>query len=323
MSRSTDQRPHREGAPAGYVAAVAPREQRLVLRGIEHRLLHWGPPSADPIVLLHGFLDCADTFQFLVDALPRDWSFLALDWRGFGGSAWNAAPYWFPDYLADFEALLQVFWPYAGTNPDAAGSAAATQAPRVIGHSMGGNVASLYAGIRPGRLRWLVSLEGFGLPRAAADEAPRRYGAWLDELQSAPRVSQYESTHQLAAILKRRNPSLPSAHAAFIAQSWTRPQAAGGVVLHADPRHRLTNPVLYRREEAEACWRRATLPLLFVTGADSDFQRRLGDDGTEAYFRGIFPQLESATILSAGHMMHHEQPAAVAATIHEWAARHT
>lgn len=290
-----------------YQPQVAARGETRVLRGVPHRVLRWGPPSDDPVVLLHGFLDCADSFQFLVDALPRDWSFVAPDWRGFGGSGWNDAPYWFPDYLGDLEALLDQL--------------ASRRPPRVIGHSMGGNVASLYAGIRPGRFRWVASLEGFGLPRSTPDQAPARYAEWLDELREPPRNSRYESVAQLATVLRRRNHRLPASHAEFLAAAWSRPRAEGGIELRADPWHRLVNPMLYRREEAEACWRRAELPMLLVLGADSDFHRRLGADGNEAYYHSVFRQLEIATIAGAGHMMHHELPEAVAAAITGWAAR--
>jgi len=289
-----------------YQAHVPARAETLALRGVPHRVLRWGRPSDDPVLLLHGFLDCADSFQFLVDALPRDWSFVAPDWRGFGGSGWNDAPYWFPDYLGDLEVLLDALAP--------------PRPPRVIGHSMGGNVASLYAGIRPGRLRWLVSLEGFGLPRSSSDQAPQRYAEWLDELREPPRNSRYESVAQLATVLRRRNHRLPPAHAEFLAQAWSKPRTDGGIELRADPWHRLVNPMLYRREEAEACWRRAELPMLLVFGAESDFHRRLGPDGTAQYYHSIFRQLEIASIADAGHMMHHEQPQAVAAAILDWAA---
>lgn len=290
-----------------YQAQVPERCETLVLRGVPHRVLRWGPPSDDPIVLLHGFLDCAESFQFLVDALPRDWSFVAPDWRGFGGSGWNDAPYWFPDYLGDLEAFLAAL--------------AAPHPLRVIGHSMGGNVCSLYAGIRPGRFRWLVSLEGFGLPRSSSDQAPQRYAEWLDELREPPRNSRYESVAQLATVLRRRNYRLPPAHAEFLAAAWSKPRADGGIELRADPWHRLVNPMLYRREEAEACWRRAELPMLLVFGTESEFHHRLGPDGSVEYYHSIFRQLEIASIAGAGHMMHHERPEAVAAAIVGWAAR--
>jgi pimeloyl-ACP methyl ester carboxylesterase len=297
---------------AEYVPQVPWRHETLLLRGVPHRVLRWGPESDDPVLLLHGFLDTAETFQLMVDALPRDWSFVAPDWRGFGDSGRNDGPYWFPDYLADLEALLDAL------QPDGAG---APRPLRVIGHSMGGNVCSLYAGARPGRFRWLVSMEGFGLPRVTADQSPARYAQWLDELRAGVKHSRYESLAQLAMVLKRRNPRLPLANAAFLARAWSRPRADGGIELRADPWHRLANPVLYRRDEAEACWRQADLPTLLVIGAESEFHRRLGEDGTDEYVRGIFRRLEIATVPGAGHMMHHENPSGSAQVIEAWASR--
>ena len=71
--------------------------------------------SGEPVVLLHGFQDCGDTWQFLVDSLPGTWSLVAPDWRGFGGSEWAPGGYWFPDYLADLETLLDQLVPDAPT----------------------------------------------------------------------------------------------------------------------------------------------------------------------------------------------------------------
>lgn len=291
-----------------YVAAVPPREEFLELRGLRHRVLRWGPPDPDPIVLLHGFQDCSDTFQFLVDALPRDWSFVGLDWRGFGGSEGTGQSYWFPDYLADLEALLDAL---QSTAP------AASRGWRIIGHSMGGNVASLYAGIRPERVSRLVSLEGFGLPRSVPADAPGRYRQWLDQLRRPPRGSNYGSVEELATLLARRDPRLPPAHAAFVARAWTREEGPP-LALHFDPWHRLVNPVLYRREETEACWREITAPVLMVVGEESEYRPRLLEDGSDAAFRAHFRRLTIASLPAVGHMLHHEDPVAVAGVIEPW-----
>jgi len=50
---------------------------------------------------------------------------------------------------------------------------------------MGANVAALYSGIRPQRLKWLVNLEGIGLRKAQPAAAPEQYATWLDEIQTA------------------------------------------------------------------------------------------------------------------------------------------
>src|SRR5262245_20969023 len=98
-------------SPMSYISRRQPRSEHRTLRGLRHRLLWWGEKSDTPVVLLHGWGDCSETWQFLVDCLPADWSLVGLDWRGFGGSEWSPQGYWFPDYFADLEALLEQLSP--------------------------------------------------------------------------------------------------------------------------------------------------------------------------------------------------------------------
>ena len=282
------------------------RHEHLEIRGLRHRVTRWGPPSDDPIVLLHGFLDNAATFQFLVDALPSHWSFAAPDWRGFGGSQNTNQPYWFPDYFGDLEALLDALVPKSSA--------------RVIGHSMGGNIGLLYAGIRPQRLRWIVSLEGFGLPRSQPEQAPARYAQWLDQLREPRKPTVYPDLERLEKTLRLRNSRLTAQGAAFVARAWTQP-VAGGHELAADPFHRLVNPTLYRRDEAEACWRQVQIPVLMLLAGQSQFLPGLGEDGTEQRFRSVLRDLTLHTLPDVGHMLHHEDPAAVAALIVDFASQ--
>lgn len=286
-----------------YLAKVEARAESVSLRGVSHRVLHFGPRQGRPVFLLHGFQDCAETFQFLVDSLPVTWRFIALDWRGFGESDQQGYPYWFPDYLADLEALLNHF---SGTTPAI-----------LLGHSMGGNIAGLYAGIRPERCAALISLEGFGLQRTEADGAADRYAEWLDQLARPLRDPTYESPQVLAEALCRRNPRLRTDIAAFIARSWTRPEG-DGVRLRFDPFHRLVNPVLYRREEAEACWRRVRAPTLLLLAGESPYRRRLEPSGDLQKFLQCFADAEVQDFPSLGHMLHHEDPAAVANVVRAW-----
>jgi len=286
------------------------------VRGLPHRLTWWGERTETPIVLLHGFLDCGATWQFLADELPEAWSLVAPDWRGFGHSAWAPGGYWFPDYLADLEALLDALSPRAPA--------------RVIAHSMGANVAQLYGGIRPSRLAWLVNLEGLGLARTSPQEAPARYARWLDELQQAPRASRYACVAQLAGILRQRNPRLTPERAEFIARAWTRPvgrntsdsaedgRCHGEVELLFDPRHRLINPVLYRREEAEACWGRFEASLLLCIGEQSEHRSRSLQAASEEAWRSRIRNCRVVTLPGVGHAMHHEAPATLARHVVEF-----
>jgi pimeloyl-ACP methyl ester carboxylesterase len=82
------------------------------------------------------------------------------------------------------------------------------------------------------------------------------------------------------------------------------------------------NPVLYRREEAEACWRELRAPLLMLVGELSDSLPKLGADGTESAFRAIFPHIEIARVAGAGHMLHIEQPEFVAERVESFLDAH-
>jgi pimeloyl-ACP methyl ester carboxylesterase len=183
---------------------------------------------------------------------------------------------------------------------------------------MGGNIASLYAGIRPERVRAVVNLEGLGLKRTTPAEAPGRFRRWLDELTRKPRFAEFPSVERFAELLMRKNPRLTADRARFVAQSWSRERPGGGLQVATDPMHRLVNPVLYRREEAEACWRACVAPVLVVLGGVSEFRAELAEDASESYFRSTFPNVSVVTLPDAGHMMHHEDPDSLAALVEPW-----
>ena len=284
-----------------YQMLRARRHETVRVRGLDMHLTRWGPPpseSESPIVLLHGWLDTGDTFQFMVDALRRDWPLVAVDWRGFGRSEWPTEGYWFPDYLGDLDALLELLSPAVPA--------------RLVGHSMGGNIACLYAGLRPERVRCIVSLEGFGLARTSPVQAPARLRKWLDQLRSPAPRKDYASFEELASVIRFRYPRFTQAQAAFVASAWGKLDAGRRVRLAGDPRHHWVNPVLYKREDTEACWRELRAPLLMLVGELSDSLAKLGADGTDAAFRALFPHIEIARVAGAGHMLHIEKPDVVA-----------
>jgi pimeloyl-ACP methyl ester carboxylesterase len=286
---------------------MKPSESAFVsIRGLQYHCRCWGEPASPRIFLLHGWMDVSASFQFLVDAFAGDWRVIAPDWRGFGLTGWGSSgSYWFPDYLADLDALLAHFSPNGPAT--------------VIGHSMGGNVACLYAGARPDRVGALVNLEGFGLVPSDPQSAPRRYEKWLRELFREHRFRDYASFADLAARLMENNTRLTRERADFLAQHWGEATADGTIRLRSDPRHKIVNPVLYRLEEAEACWRAVTAPVLWVEGDETDTPRRLKlDEAALAARRNCFGRLTYRKIAAAGHMLHHDQPAALAAAIEEF-----
>lgn len=286
-----------------YRPRRTPEDEVCEVRGLAIHLTRWAGADARPWLLLHGWMDAGSTFQFLADALPPGRSLIAPDWRGFGASAWPEDGYWFPDYYADLDALIDRLSP---------------QAPlTLIGHSMGANIAMMYAGLRPQRVHAVVSIEGFGLPRTRPEQAPDRLRTWLDEVRQAAAFARFPSHVAFAQYLRKRSPRLPADRAEFIAHAWAVADD-GGLRMRADPRHKRVNPILYRREEAEACWREIKAPLLFVAAADSDHTRRFTGDASLDAVRALVPRFTLVTVADAGHMVHHEQPEALAAAIEQF-----
>jgi pimeloyl-ACP methyl ester carboxylesterase len=281
--------------------------QFLQVRELRYHVRRWARPGAPKMVLLHGWMDVSASFQFMVDELRGEWDVYAPDWRGYGLTEWGKSDcYWFPDYLADLDFILEKVEPARPVN--------------VVGHSLGGNAAALYAGTRPERVAKLVNLEGFGLKATSADKAPERYAQWLEELRSPPRLRPYASFAELAERLQKGNGRLSKERADFLARHWGH-EKDGKIVLRADPAHKIVNATLYRYEEALACWRQVRAPVLWVEGSEWDGLKSRGPTPEQlAERRAAFRDLRFAQIAGAGHMLHHDQPAALARAIEEFLA---
>ena len=278
---------------------------KLDIRGLEYAVHTWGNPDALPVFLLHGWADSGLSFQFLADALSNDWYLIAPDWRGFGESAWNPQGYWFPDYLADLDALLDYF------SPDASA--------RLVGHSMGGNVACLYAGSRPQRVSRLISMDVFGIEDTKAADAPHRYEKWMQQIREQKTFSSYDKLDQLINHIKKLAPGINKDRAEFIAVSWSQISSESrGYTIKADPAHKKVNPVLYRRSETRACWSRITAATLFIFGEDSRFFKRYFEDDYQQECQQCFQDLSEKTISEAGHMLHLQQPEKLAEILTEF-----
>ncbi|CAN5388186.1 alpha/beta hydrolase [soil metagenome] len=263
------------------------------------------------LFMLHGWMDCSASFQFIVDCLQGDWHVIAPDWRGFGLSENNGTDtYWFFDYLGDLDAILQHFSPAQQIN--------------LLGHSMGGNATAIYAGVRPQRIRKLINLEGFGMPATRPEQAHGRYVKWLDELRVAPSLKSYANAAEVAARLQKTNPRLTDKRAEFLAAHWSKQNAEGRWEILGDPVHKHSSPILYRVEEVMACWRAITAPVLWVEADDTDVWRWLGakESARIEIDRRIacIPNVRTEMIADAGHMLHHDQPEVLTKMIEEFLA---
>lgn len=282
------------------------RSEFLDIRNLRLHVRHWGEEGAPKLFMLHGWMDMSASFQFVVDSLERDWHVIAPDWRGFGLSQSSGNDtYWFPDYLADLEAILDHYTP--------------SEPAKVVGHSLGGNVASVYAGVRRQRIARLVSLEGGSLLAGTPEQLPGRYAQWLDECRNPPYLRSYASQKEVAERLQANNPRLTPERAAFLAQHWAGPNERGEWEVRADPAHRHIAPNLYRIDEVFACWSSITAPVLMIAGEFALLGVRLGDPAkgrAEIELRtASIPNSTIATVAGAGHMLQHDQPEEVARLI--------
>ena len=294
-----------------YQALKPSRSSTLPLRHLDYHVRHWGPEQSDlpTLVLVHGWMDVSASYQFTVDALQQERRIIAPDWRGFGlTSSAQADHYFFADYLADLDLLLDHYAP--------------GEAIDLVGHSMGGNVAMMYAGVRPERVRKLVNLEGFGLPATRPAQAPERYAKWMDEIKALHRgemdLKGYDSADGVARRLMKTNPRLPQNKADWLAQHWAAPDAQGRWQILGDVAHKVVSAHLYQVEEALAIYRRISAPVLSVTASDDSLGQWWKGQFTLAQYlerlRAV-PNLQSAVVQDAAHMLHHDQPEELARLI--------
>lgn len=282
------------------IAAPPSQSRHLRLRGLRHHLRCWGEPSRPWLLLGTGWLDCSATFGPMVSHLLPDHYVIAPDWRGLGHSEWPADGYWFPDYLADLDALLAALAPPGPID--------------LVGHSMGAQVLSLYAGLRPERVRRLAILDGLMMPDRPASQAPEKLLRWMDQVARTrpPRV--YASFDELAQRVRKQHPQLSDDWAQFIARGWGAEDGSGRVHLLADPKHHLSMPVPYRVAESEAVWSRITAPVLFVDAGKSIFRSGLPEP-EHLRRRAAFADQRTVVIADAGHMLHWDAPEATAAAV--------
>ena len=295
------------------------------VRGLQYHVRCWGEAQAGqaPLVLVHGWMDVAASFQFVVDALGdafmQNRFVIAPDWRGYGLTDGGGVDnYWFPDYIADLDFLVDHF------SPD--------QPIDLVGHSLGGNVVMFYGGIRPGRVRRLVNLEGFGGPPSMAAQAPGRYAKWLDQLKQH-RLGEldmrgYPDADGVAQRLAKTNPRMARDQtgrdkAAWLSRQWASPNEEGQWMILGDPAHKIVNAQLLRVDEMLEVYRCITMPLLAVEASDDamwDWWK--GSFTRDQYHERLqsVPDCRIALVQDAGHMLHHDQPERLAELLEEFLA---
>jgi len=286
-----------------YTPLKPSRTRSVDVRGLSYQLREWGDPGDPLLLFLHGHRDASITFQFMIDAMAGRWHVVAPDWRGHGGSAWAPQGYWYQDYLADLDTIVGLVSPQAQLD--------------IVAHSLGGNLATVYAGIRPARVRTVVSIDGFALRDTPAELAPEKLRKWLDSWRATPRERTYASVADMAERLMAANARLTADKAMFLATHLARP-VEGGFAFGFDPTHRRPFPTLHRIDEWAASWREAEARVLWIA-AGNRFERMSWEG--EGGFQWRLSQLRhgsSVQIPDTGHNIHHDAPEVLARVVEDF-----
>lgn len=275
-----------------------PTESRVLAGGLDHHLLTWEGPGDRTLVLLHGWLDLAWSWQPLAERLAGRLRMVAVDFRGHGDSARTppGSYYHFPDYLRDVHDLLKEV------------SLGATV---LVGHSMGGTVASMYAGAFPARVQGLVVVDGLG-PASPVDTPPGRVFKWLGGVEQVTRRAprSFADLGEAVARMRAINDRIPADLAAFLAARGTRRREDGRLEWKHDPLHTTRSPIAFNREAYYTFLRAIGCPTLIVRATDS-FMESIPD--LEDRIAAI-PWHQEAKI-DCGHMVHQERPDELAAAV--------
>ena len=264
-------------------------------------MLEWDGGGDTTFVLVHGFLDLAYAWHDVAVALGAH--VIAPDLRGHGDSDWigRGGYYHYMDYVADLDDVI---------------ARCARKRVVVVGHSMGGGVASYWAGTRPERVAAVALLEGIGPPDQSEADLGARTAQWIDAwkrvLAKPPRV--LASLEDAAARLRAHDPLLGEELALRLAGVGTR-AVDGGLAWKHDPLHATMGPYPFRRDTVAAYFKRITAPALVVDGEKSIMNLPFAERQAR---RAWLARCRYEVLAGAGHMMHRHQPAALAALLSDF-----
>jgi pimeloyl-ACP methyl ester carboxylesterase len=273
--------------------------ERLALGEMTLNVRHWGVPGAPALFMLHGWMDCSITFQFVADRLARSFHIIAPDLRGYGQSTWLGRPYAFVEHYADLDALLSHYSPHHPV--------------MLAGHSMGANIACNYAAARPERVERLALMDFLGRTPEPGVDASDQLRTWLMARAGVPAARSYPDVDAFAARLRKANPRLDESRARFLACHLTVPLDDGRMAMACDPWHRLPAPCVYHLEDWLSTWCKLRSPVLLLVADEGEVRAQLGTSDPE-YLRRLacFERVSVVEVLGSGHNIQHDGPERVA-----------
>lgn len=266
---------------------------RKTIHDLRLEVHQWGSQDKPILFWIHGWMDSGAAFQWSARPLQENFYCIAPDLRGFGKSeaSPSALGYFFFEYVADMVALVQLLSPKHPIH--------------LVGHSLGGAIASVLAGAFPEKVKSLINVEGFGFQRLKERSGPQRLREWCEGLKVEP-FPRYDSLEKFLENLAGRHPRIPTERL----KQWGRmlvKQTKQGYQVASDPKHKWIDPYDFSQERFEKFWQKYSFPTLFVSADQSFMAPLLGDIKARA------PQeFEFVEIPDCGHMIHLEKPEALA-----------
>ena len=281
--------------------ARQPVDRYFSCDGLMLHYAEWGDPAQDTLILVHSNRDHSRSWDFFVAALlaqaSRPLHIVALDLRGHGDSGW-AHPergYRHEDFLVDLAGLVR----HLGKESCA-----------LIGHSLGGSPAMLFAGVFPAQVRKLIMIESTGPYARSDEEVPRLLAQWLEGSGEKAQKSFYSTVAEAAKAIQNRFPKIPNEAAFHMARFGTR-TTDEGLAWKYDPKLRFRPLSSFSENQVQAFIQRIDCPGLLICGSEGEFKR-----SPHLSRAGLFSNLRVVEMSGAGHHVPHEKPGELAEVIY-------
>lgn len=278
---------------SAHSALSGPVSRTLISQRLRLHYADWGNAQAPPLILLHGGMDHCRSWDWVAQRLSPRWHVIAPDLRGHGDSAWApGSTYMVANHIYDLAQLIHQL----------------KLAPvTIVAHSLGGNIATRYAGLFPDTLAKLVSIEGLGQqhnPERAKVQIHERVAKWVEETRALAKRSprRYATIEEAVARMKEANKRLSDEQATHLTQHGVTQNEDGTFTWKYDPYSRPMAPYDMSREEVEQLWSRISCPTLLCWGTES-WHTDPAKDGRAAHF----PNARVVAFEGAGHWVHHDQ----------------